>query len=381
MKNIWLLTKTNIKRNILALLLTFFSTGILCLTLYTMGELVSNETSGKITVGMIDYDNSILSEDFKKYLTDQLDYSLLEGYTYDELSTELLDKNISAIIEIPDNFYEGYASGKQVKLVVTSTEDYENAAFLELYMNSYLSSIQMLAQGAQGDEESFNRLLTEYNNDEIRLTQTSALEIDKKLQKESNGFIYSIGFYLMIIFGLSLIIAFMVVDDRLSGVFHRIQATPVKPIQYILGSGIFGLILCIIQISLYTVYVVVMDLQIGVPIWSLVLMMGLYALFTISFTLALSLAFQTKNAVSTILVGFSTFGCIMGGAYFPLDLAPVSMQKFSKLMPQYWFMDAFRNLQNDITANITPNIIVLSLYSILFILIGAVLFAQNYKQR
>lgn len=378
MKNIWLLMKTNIKRNVLALLITCISAGMLCLILYFMGELTTDE---KITLGVIDYDKSILSEDFKSYLTEQLDYSVMEDYPYDELATELLDKNISAIIEIPDNFYEEYASGRQGKLIVTSTQDYENAAFLEIYMNSYLNSILILAQGAQGEEESFRHLLTEYDKGEIKLSQTSALEMDETKQKQSEGFIYSIGFYLMIIFGLSLIIAFMLVDDRSSGVFHRIQATPVKPIEYIIGSGIFGLLLCGVQICLYTLFVVIMKLHIGVPIWSLVLMMGLYALFTICFTLAISLAFPSKNAVSSILIGFSTFGCIIGGAYFPLDMAPESLQKFSKIVPQYWFMDALRNLQNDITANITPNIIVISLYSILFLLIGAVLFAQNYKQR
>lgn len=378
MKNIWLLMKTNIKRNVLALLITCISAGMLCLILYFMGELTTDE---KITLGVIDYDKSILSEDFKSYLTEQLDYSVMEDYPYDELATELLDKNISAIIEIPDNFYEEYASGRQGKLIVTSTQDYENAAFLEIYMNSYLNSILILAQGAQGEEESFRHLLTEYDKGEIKLSQTSALEMDETKQKQSEGFIYSIGFYLMIIFGLSLIIAFMLVDDRSSGVFHRIQATPVKPIEYIIGSGIFGLLLCGVQIGLYTLFVVIMKLHIGVPIWSLVLMMGLYALFTICFTLAISLAFPSKNAVSSILIGFSTFGCIIGGAYFPLDMAPESLQKFSKIVPQYWFMDALRNLQNDITANITPNIIVISLYSILFLLIGAVLFAQNYKQR
>ena len=227
MKNIWLLTKTNIKRNFLALLITCFTAGILCLILYSMGELVTNATTGKISVGVMDKDQSILSKDFKKYLTDQLDYSVLEGYTNDELSTELLDKDISVIIEIPDNFYEGYASGNQVKLVVTSLEDYENAAFLEIYMNSYLSSIQMLAKGAEGDKESFDRYLMDYDQAGIELTQTLAQEIDRNQMKQSLGFINSIGFYLMIIFALSIVLGYMVLDDRLSGVFHRIQATPV----------------------------------------------------------------------------------------------------------------------------------------------------------
>jgi hypothetical protein len=42
-------------------------------------------------------------------------------------------------------------------------------------------------------------------------------------------------------------------------------------------------------------------------------------------------------------------------------------------------MDALRNVQADVTANIYPNITILALFSILSLLVGAVLFAQNYK--
>ena len=172
----------------------------------------------------------------------------------------------------------------------------------------------------------------------------------------------------------------MILDDRLSGVYSRIQVTPVKPIQYIIGSGIFGLILCLIQIGLYCGYIYFVDLQIGIPMWILVMLMSLFSLFTISFTIAISLAFESKNAIASIIMGFSTIGCILGGAYFPLDTSPKTLQNLARVLPQYWFMDVLRKLQADITANIYPNIIILVLFSNLFLLIGAVLFSQNYKK-
>ena len=71
------------------------------------------------------------------------------------------------------------------------------------------------------------------------------------------------GFYLMIIFAISVLLAFMVVEDRLSGVFNRIQVTPVKPIQYIVGTGIFGLLICFIQIGLFCVYIAYAHIEDG----------------------------------------------------------------------------------------------------------------------
>ena len=51
-----------------------------------------------IRVGIIDYDESNLSADFESYLTDKLSFDIKENFSYDELSTMLINKDISAII-------------------------------------------------------------------------------------------------------------------------------------------------------------------------------------------------------------------------------------------------------------------------------------------
>jgi ABC-2 type transport system permease protein len=379
MKNIWLLTKTNIKRNIFAVVLSVVGAAILCLILYTMGDMVADLTVAKVSIGLIDNDQSKLSEDFQGYLTEELDYEILENYTYDRLATELIEKNISVIIEIPEDFYEQYAFGNKKEITVTSLEDYENAAFLQVYINSYLSNIRILSNSAAGNQEAFDKLLSDYNKEDITITQSAAQTIDKEALTGQAGFINSVGFYLMFIFSISALLSFMVLDDRLSGVFNRIQATPVKPIQYIIGSGIFGMFICLIQIGLYSGYIYFMDIQIGFPIWILVLFLCLFSLFTVCFSLAVALALKSKNAITSIIIGFSTVGCILGGAYFPIDMSPKTLQNLARVLPQFWFMDAFRRLQADIMADIYPNIIILILFTVLSLLIGAVLFSQNYK--
>ena len=145
MKNICHLIKSNLFRNRIAILLSVFSGVLLSLLIYLMGQYVSNATLSKIKIGVLDYDNSILSKDFKSYLSEELDYKLIEHDSYDYLSGLLIDKNISSIIEIPSGFYNTFASGNDGNIVITSTDDFENAAFLEAYMNSYLAGIKLLS--------------------------------------------------------------------------------------------------------------------------------------------------------------------------------------------------------------------------------------------
>lgn len=379
MKNILILTTLNIKRYYYAVILSVFGAAVISLLLYSMGNLVSDATLAKIKVGVIDYDESTLSEDFKRYLTDELSYQLKENAAYDKLTTELLDKDISVIIEIPGDFKKLMLEGDKPEVSITSLEDYENTAFVEAYINSYLSSIQVLAASTGGNEQSFDRLLKEYIKEEIILTQTAAAEVDKEELFGESGFINSVGFFLMFIFTISVILAFMVVEDKIKGVFNRIQITPVKPVQYIIGSGVFGLVLSIITVGLFVLFIFLMDIKTGIPLGTIFFMLMQFSLFTVCFSLLIALATRSKNAVTAIIIGFSTIGCILGGAYFSLDMAPDSLQKMARVLPQYWFMDAFRRIQEDPLANIYPNVIIITLFIILSFLIGAVLFSQQYK--
>lgn len=380
MKNIWLLTKTMVKRYYFSILLAVFSAIMLCFILHAMGGLATDYSLSAVKLGVMDYDDSILSNDFKKYLTDKMEYELIENNSYDYLSAELLDKEISAIIEIPQDFYEQFSVGGSRNIIITTMDDYENAAFLEANLNSYLGSIQILSESADGNHEVFDQLLQDYNNETIHLKQTEAQNVDRKAIEEKGGFINSVGFYLLFIFALGFLISFMILNDRNSGIFHRIQVTPVKPIQYVIGSAMFGSLLCFIEIAIYCGYIAIRGINIGFDLWVLVLFMSLFSIFTVGFAVAAALAFRSKNAVSSIVVGFSTVGCIMGGAYFPLDLAPKGMQNMARVLPQFWFMDTFRTLQENPQTSIVPNLIIMILFTILTLLIGALLFSQNYNK-
>ena len=378
MKNILLLTKTNLKRNFLAVLISIAGGLALCFLISSMGKLVT-EAVAQIRVGIIDNDDSALSSDFKEYLAKDMNYGLVKNASYDTLSSELIDKNISAIIEIPKNFGQQFSIGKKEDITITTLDDYENAAFLQANINNYLNSINIISQSAGGDSKLFDQMLKDYRAQQITVTKSAAQEINLATFKSTQGFIYSIGFYLMIIFGVSILLSFMVLDDRLSGVFNRIQITPVKPVQYIIGTGIFGIIISAVEILIYCGYIYIKGIDIGFPLWVLVLFMSLFSIFTVCFSLAAALALKSKNAITSLVIGFSTIGCILGGAYFPISMSPKSLQNLARILPQFWFMDAFRALQADINADILPNIIILTLFTVLTFLIGAVLFSQQYK--
>ena len=109
--------------------------------------------------------------------------------------------------------------------------------------------------------------------------------------------------------------------------------------------------------------------------------MMLLSFFIICFVVDASLLIMSKSGVLSLIMGYSTLGAILGGAYFPIDFAPESFQSMAKVLPQFWFMDTVRKLLDNPLADVTYNVVILCLFSILAFLIGAVLFSQNYKNR
>lgn len=380
MKNIWLLIKSNIKQNRGVVLLSVLGGLALCFILYFMGNYTADVFLSKSKIGVMDFDNSLLSENFKSYLTGELDYELIEHDSYDYLSKLLIDKDISVIIEIPNGFYDKFALGEFEKITITSTDDFENAAFIEAYMNSYLAAIRMLSLSSDGDNEAFIRFLTEYDQNKNPIYKAKAFNFDVKQFKEKQGFRYNIGFYLMMVFALAMVISYIIVDDRHTGVYNRIALTPVKSIQYIAGNSIFGFSLMLVETIIYCGFIAIMNINIGFPIYKLFLLCLLFSIFITCFVIAISLVIKTKNGITMLVMSFNTVGTILGGAFFPLDLAPENLQNLARILPHYWITDALSKLIDNPGADISSNIIILILFTLLAFLIGVVLFSQNYKR-
>ncbi len=387
MKNILLLIRNSIQRN----KVTVFSACICALSLSLImalfGNITGDDTISRIKIGLIDHDRTALSADFRHYMTDTLNIQLIEDQTFEELSMTLINRNISVIVEIPENFENAMVNGHPEDLIATSLSDFENAAFVDAYLNSYMNSINILGVSAAGDKDVFHELLHESENRKISIRSTAVPKLTSGLADDemvfiddsvyADSFLPSMGFYMMFGFFFAISIAFMVFDDRSSGIFHRIQSTPVTSAQYIIGSTLFGVVNGLLIIGLFFAYLFLSRTKIGVPYGNTILLMVLMMLFMVGFALMLALIMKSKSSVLTVIFAYSSMASMIGGAWFPIEFGPDSLQKLAKITPNYWFMDAFNKMQENSRANIVSNIIVLVLFIVLVYLVSAIRFTQN----
>lgn len=355
---------------------SLFGSVILCF-LFVNGREMSFVAEEGIGVGVIDQDNSALSEDMLKYMQDVLKMKLTREEEYDALANALLDHDISVILEIPENMQEDMLQGKKRELSMTSMDDYANEIFTENYLETYMNRTAMLAEAAEGDAEEFARLLEQASHRELDIVVSDSTGPDKEIQKDRGGLEFVIGFSAMLVMSFTMYMGMLILEDKEHGTFRRMQAASISPGSYIAGQALCGFMTSVIFMVGLLGYLFITKRDIGMPFWLLILMCVLYVLFAVGFTLVLALLSKSKLVLMTIIVGFATITNILGGAWFPIMDSAGGLKKLSLLTPQYWMMETIRKLHEDISYNFMPALLVLCLFVLFTYLLAAVVYTRR----
>lgn len=376
MKNILVIFGNSVIRNKLMILLTLAATAFACFTFYGLSSADSEifVDDDKITVGLVDNDKEI-SDDLKNYLENTLGMVVSEN-DYDSLSKDLIDRKISAIIEVPEGFYKGAAKGELKKPELTTLGDYENAAFIEVYLDTYMQGISVISQAAGGDEQLFSEMLSSQKLPNEIVTPETNQTADLQ-ESAASAFSTTIGFLMMIISAITMIISKQIMDDGQFGTFDRMRCSSMKPIEYVLGIGIFGIICTTALNLIFTGFVFVTNENLVIPLGIEFIALELFLLFSVGISITFGLCVKNPMTLMTVGVGYACIGSMLGGAWFPISENLGAVSGVAKIFPQYWLMDLLRNYSPDSGMDILPSFSVLTLSVVLIYLISAVIFTRK----
>lgn len=379
MKNIALIFKNSVLQNKLMVFLAVVAAAFMCFQFWGLSKDVSSKyTIHTVIVGVCDHSpeqNKTLTENLKGYFEDTLEMKVIEK-DYDFLSKDLIDKNISAIIEIPTGFYKSAANGDPQKLELTTLGDYENAAFVEAYLDSYMSGISVLSKAANGDEKLFSEMLSSQKlPNEIKIAESNTA-VDKKAL--TNGaFRSAIGFMTCMIAAITVMISRQIMSERNLGTYDRMKCSSIKPSEYVLGVSVFGFICCTLMNALFIAFAYLTSDCISVPLGVAFGAMELFGLFSVGLSTVFGLLINSSMALMTVGVGYATIGSMLGGAWFPISEDLGAVGNISKITPQYWLMDMMRGFEGGADVNILPNMCVIALAAVLTYLVSAVIFTRK----
>lgn len=380
MKNIAIIFKNSVLQNKLMILISAAATALMCFQFYGLSKPENKvfANADTVTVGICDHSpeqNKTITENLKSYFEDTLGMETSEK-DYDSLSKDLIDKKISAIIEVPTDFYEKAADGEPQKLELTTLGDYENAAFVEAYLNSYMNGLSVISKAANADEEMFTEMLSSQKlPNEIKISEAN-FEVDK--QARTNGaFRSAIGFMTCIIAAVTIMISRQIMNDRNLGTYNRMKCSSIKSSEYVLGVSVFGVICCTLMNAVFIGFAYSTNDCISVPIGAAFGSMGLFGLFSVGLSTMFGLLINNPTALMTVGVGYATIGSMLGGAWFPISDSLGAVSNIAKIVPQYWLMDMVRGFESGTDVNILLNMCILALAAVLAYLVSAVIFTRK----
>ena len=345
-----------------------------------VGLLIVSQTEeyiGIIRVGLIDSDNSHVSTDLARYIEHDLDIEIEKTMGLDELKTELVDKRISAIIEIPMGLEAGLLTGEETPGIgLTVMGDYANEAFLRAYLNSYIESLNTLLAFSDGDVNTLAELLGEVNAGGIKVSTKDKNSEILRIQSERDSFGAIIGLYQIISFLLAIGLCNMFYADRKGGTFARVRASNVRATAYTTAMGLVGIVISLLVIALPLALVAITNLDTGVPMGVTVLATFVFSLFIIAFGMFAGLCMPSLDSIVALIVIVATITSMMGGAFFPLDTAPEFFKNFAIITPQYWFSDIMSSYR-DGAGHWVENIVAILLMAAIFFILSGVRFVMK----
>lgn len=384
MNNIFLIAKNAIQRSKIFLLMAVLA-GIAVCVAYSGGKDVgmSFAAAEAIDIGVVDRDHSTLSEHFHHYLAENLGMNILEETDYDELTKVLIDMDLSVIIEVPEGFETSALAGEFQKLTLTTTNDYENTAFIQAYIDTYMQGISAASQTANGDTELFERILDSASADSEPLVMESAVVTSRDAEVSASAFRVATGFYLMLVMAVAICVNFLVVTDKKQNTLDRMRVSAVGSLEYVLGTVCSCVLICAPTAVIPLVFFGITGDSIGISLPLAVGFFFLFLLFAVGFGLVTSLLFNSMEAIIPVMVGFASIGCILGGAWFPIDNSIGALHLVSYLMPQYWIMNYIDSVQQNDLVTLTEevpaavSIGILVLFTLLTYLTAAVCYGKK----
>lgn len=376
MRNIILIFRQNVLRNRLMLALALIAGLITGGMFIFLTNQEKEERIDAIDVGILDYDNSPLSAGIKSYLSDTLEMGVTESDDYDYLADRLLNTDISAIIEIPQGSFDKALNGNSDKLVITTLNDYANAAFIEAYLNSYMQGITLFSKTADGNAEVFSELLGS-DNSFGNVSVSDTYGASNEIHRAKEAFTATIGFFLMLLVALTLFLSSNILSDKQLGTYRRMQCSSLKPWEYIVGTALFGIISFSAMLALFMLFPIMSGTDIGVSYGLAFLGGELFVLFSVGIAIVFALCFRSNQTLYTVVCGFTTIESMLGGAWFPIDANLGFLSSLAKVFPMYWYMEMLREIPENPGYNWIPNICILALSALLVYLVSAVIFTRK----
>ena len=322
----WELYQRNLKETYRDPLALGFLLAFPLLFMVLFGAILGGDTTPNYSIGVIDDDNTPLSQAFIDEALVKV--PVLEVASYDDTATALKDLkfgDLKAYIVIPRGFGEQVSQnwqGKETNIILDITYD----------ESDIMTSEQIIS--------TINTVTRSFAHIEIPITiNANPIHIETRITAID---------YMgpgIIIFGLLILIptsARMMVSDKEKGFMSRLLTTPARPVDFISGYSLCLVVIAIIQIIIFIAAAWGFGMDIVGNLGLAFLIFLLTGLCSIGIGMVVASLSRSENQAEPLCWLFSMPLAILSGCWFSIDLLPSYLRNVAYAFPYAHTIDASR---------------------------------------
>jgi len=341
--------------------------------------LYGSQSTPDLRVGVVNEDgNQVIAADTIRFVQG-LSHVKLVNTTKEDLKKNIAASKLDTGIILDAGYSSSVLKGKAEHISIESVKGAQVTAYIKSMLYGYIDNVTAMGSIAAGDAGKFQQLYDSYQAGALKLTAES---VNDKSSSQQMSY-QSIGFLIMFMMTSAVNLSQLILKNRENRTYFRILTSPISSRTYVLSNVIVNLIVMIIQITVALFFMkVVFRIDAGIPMGEMVFILGLFALVSVSISLAIvsfSKSTAAAGALSNLIV---TPTCLISGCFFPRSIMPEALRKLSDFMPQNWVLESLGKLQaGEALSSIGFNLVILLAFAVVFFLLATYKFGRNNDTR
>jgi ABC-2 type transport system permease protein len=345
---------------------------------FIFGSLMSGDDQEKMSILLVDEDQTNLSQRLYEELKEENVLFDLKKSTAENAKQMVESKGIPGVLIIHKGFQEGMLQNDQSYIGFQKIPELTSSSTITGYVADKLSKMKIEVtaskQWSQYSGEAWEVMYSGIGFSRSQPLPIRHVDIDDKLSvPQMNGMsARAAGFSIMFVMMMLLSVTGTLIEARKNGVWYRIVASPASKFEiafgYLLSFFLIGWIqFGILLLSTHYLF----DVQWGNPLSIAVLVSALlFAIVGLGLCIAGMVKTVEQQASIGNLIVVST--CMLSGVYWPLEIVPKFMQQLAEFLPQTWAMKGFTEIiaSGATLIDIADNIAVLIGFGLLFLAVG-----------
>jgi ABC-2 type transport system permease protein len=354
-----------------------------------------------VPVAFVDLDDSTASSVFEQALRAE---PALDVQTPSEADgrQQLKDEKVSVLIVIPPGFGAAVEAGTGTSIEVVRSAGQSSGYFLEELVSNAAARVSTLAYAASVTTDQLSHWValdaagrlaawrTAFASARTTLSDAPTVTTDysvlartqPQVQLPDSATQSSTGFGAMFVMAGVLGTATALVSERLRNTLARIMTTPTSTIAFLGGKLMAMMVVGIAQFALFILWgSLVLRVDWGRDPLAIAVMVLVYVFAATGLGVLVGSLCRTM-AQASVTATFVTYGTSMiAGSWWPIEVSPPFMQQLARAFPQYWAVNGLNKIvvRGLGFAAIAPNLLVLGLAGITFLVAGSVVYVRKVR--